>query len=64
MGLIKEIYDKLIDGTITKDEREKLHKVVISQHQKDDTPSGLYATDKCPCDFGICNECRNSAVSS
>lgn len=64
MGLLKEMYDKLINGTITKEERERLHRVVISQHQKDDTPTGLYAPDSCPCDFGICDECISSAVSS
>lgn len=64
MGLLMELYDKLITGTISKEERERLHKAVISQHQKDDTPAGLYAPDHCPCNFGICDECISSAVSS
>lgn len=64
MGVLIEMYDKLVSGTLSEEERKALHKVVISQHQKDDTPTGLYAPNSCPCNFGICNECVNSAVSS
>lgn len=64
MGLLKALYDKMIDGTLTNEEKAELHKVVISQHQKDDTPAGLYAPKSCPCNFGICDECVNGAVSS
>lgn len=64
MGLIKDLYDKMINGTLTKEEKEALHKEVISQHQKDDTPTGLYIPNSCPCGYGICSECGNSAVSS
>lgn len=57
MGILKDLYDNMINGTLTKEEKETLHKAVISQHQKDDTPAGLYTPESCPCDFGICDEC-------
>ena len=64
MGLIKDLYDKMIEGTLTDREHEMLQKTVISQHDKDDTPTGLYAPDSCPCTYGMCDECMNEAVSS
>lgn len=63
MGILKQMYDKLLDGTITPEERRALHNEVIKQHQKDDTPPGLFASDSCPCDYGICGECISIIVS-
>lgn len=63
MGVLKQMYDKLADGSITVEERKALHSEVIKQHQKDDTPTGLFAPDSCPCEYGMCGECISIIVS-
>lgn len=57
MGVIMELYEKMVNGTLTKEEEKELHDMVINQHDKPDQPAGLYNPDKCPCEFGICSEC-------
>lgn len=52
-----DLYQKMIDGTLTDNEKKELHDEVISQHEKQDTPNGLYKPDECPCSYGICDEC-------
>jgi len=46
----------------TKDKEKRLH--IISKQPGRNKPHGLYAPESCPCSFGICSECINSAVGS
>ena len=64
MGVLLDLYKKMSDGSINDQERKCLHNLVINQHQKDDTPTGVYASKSCPCDFGICDECIIAAEAS
>ena len=55
MGLLKDLYDDVVNGII-KD--NSVIQEIVSQTQKEDATIGLYNPNSCPCDYGICNECK------
>ena len=39
MGIILELYQKMINDELSEEQKKELHRIVISQHDKPDTPT-------------------------